>query len=256
MTHTTIASAADYADALITARRAKGMLFILLLLFLLVQITVFFLAAYTDLIFPPERAADTTAAVDPDAATPPTTAPAVGDDRTPMLTSLEQTRLANVLQYLTGLISFLGIALSIVLSLTLLLLLLILLSGRLMGVSQLTSSWIWSVILVVLLFPWQAFLVSPLTASPQVDSVEHTALQREDFKVPGVLYTWSELTRHSRFMHQDLPLAEVVLKWARFVAFPVIALIILLMIQVRSNRGLRRELGDAVDTEPGEPYHA
>ena len=45
-TTTTLAVAADYADALITARRAKNWLFILLLLILLAQIAVLFLLRF------------------------------------------------------------------------------------------------------------------------------------------------------------------------------------------------------------------
>jgi len=45
---TTIATAADYADAMITARRAKNWLLTLLLLILLAQLAIFFVARYTD----------------------------------------------------------------------------------------------------------------------------------------------------------------------------------------------------------------
>ena len=53
----------------------------------------------------------------------------------------------------------------------------IMLVGRLIGVAQVTSAFIWCVFLVVLLFPWQAFL----------QSTDFTG----DFKIPGVLYTWA-----------------------------------------------------------------
>ena len=54
----TIATAADYADAMMTARTAKNWLFLLLLIVLLTQLTVFFLARYSDVIFPQAPATD------------------------------------------------------------------------------------------------------------------------------------------------------------------------------------------------------
>ena len=43
---TTIAVAADYADAMMTARKAKNVLFLLLLLVLLTQLALFFLLKF------------------------------------------------------------------------------------------------------------------------------------------------------------------------------------------------------------------
>ncbi len=48
-----IAVRADYADALIAARRAKGWLVAILLIVLLGEIAIFFTAKYTKLIVPP-----------------------------------------------------------------------------------------------------------------------------------------------------------------------------------------------------------
>jgi len=129
-----------------------------------------------------------------------------------------------VLEYLVGLTAFLGIALTIVLAIVLLLIVKIMLVGRLIGVSRLTSAFIWTVILAALLFPWQAFWAN------------------YDFKIPGALYTWDELLHRVKFRPQR---DDAVLFWARFVAFPVLSLIILLSIQVRSRRGLQQALGEA-----------
>ena len=87
----------------------------------------------------------------------------------------------------------------------------------------------------VLLFPWQAFL-------------NNVAFDRPEFKIPGVLYTWDEVRLFAKFgMDHDHPisLAQLILQWARFVAFPVISVLILLAIQIKSNRGLRQALGEA-----------
>lgn len=207
-----LATAADYADALISARRGRNLLFVVLLLLLLIQLTIFFLARQTTLIFP--------------AADAPTTQP-VG-----------QQILPTFLQYLTGLSLFLGVALAVVLSLTLLLILQILIMGRLLGVSHLVRAYLTSVLLVVLLFPWQGFL-------------NFTGLQGADFRLPGVLFTWTELANNARF--HDLPLPAVILKWWRFVGYPVLAIVLLCSIQSRSSKGLRRAFGDAGGLPPAPP---
>jgi hypothetical protein len=210
-----IATAADYADALLTARRFKNALFWLLLVMLLTQLGLFLLAKYTTLVLPPL----------PPAASDASTQPVIA-----------RTLLSLFLQYVTGVIDFLGLLASIVLSVTLLLMLNILIMGRLLGVSQLTGAYLASVVLAVLLFPWQAFL-------------NFSDLHEATFRLPGVLYTWAELARDARFEHLSAPAA--ILKWGRFVGFPLAATLLLLTIQSQSRRALRRALGE-VDT-PASP---
>jgi len=205
-----IETAADYADAMMTARSAKNILVLALLLMLLAQLGIFFMARYKP------------AWVESTVTISTTTSAARVDAQE------SKTRVA--LEYATAAIDFLGVAFSIVLSLVLLLLVMVMLVGRLIGVSRLTAAFIWCLVLVVLLFPWQAFLLNA------------------DFKIPGVLYTWDELSRNARFAMDttgNAEMAQLVLKWSRFVVFPVIAVLILLAIQVKSNRGLHQALGEA-----------
>lgn len=235
----TIATAADYADAMMTARKAKNLMFLLLLLVLLTQLSIFFVAAYTDVIVPHEVAAD----ADPmtvEPATVPSTAPAEAEadididaDEARVTVSASNDKIQQALRLLTGLCVFLGVMLPIVLTFVLLLIVGIMLVGRLIGVSRLTSAYIWTIVLLVLLFPWQAFLDQTM------------------WRFPGSLYTWQELVASGQFMHSDVPFTQVVVGWARFVAFPVIALLILLAIQVKSNRGMRQALGESMaDVSP------
>jgi hypothetical protein len=139
------------------------------------------------------------------------------------------------LQYVIGLTDFGGVTLSIVLSVVVLLLVQIMLVGRLIGVARVTSAFIWALVLIVLLFPWQAFL-------------NNVAFDHPEFKIPGVLYTWDELRLNAKVgLDSDHPilLPQKILLWSRFVAFPVISVLILLAIQIKSNRGLRQALGEA-----------
>lgn len=193
MDDSALASSADYADALLTARKARSALIFILLLALLFQIGLFFAARYK-------------LAVDG--------------------SSLS----IDLLKYAVGLTDFLGVALPIVLEIVLLLLVLIMLLGRLLGVSRVVSALVFGAVLMVLLFPWQAFLMNQTFSS-------------EQFRIPGVLYTWSELALRAR-SHPDRP-TLMLLFWARFVAWPVAAIYLLLRIQYSSGKGLRSGLRNA-----------
>ena len=205
MSEPSIATSADYADALIVARRAKHWLFLILLLILLVHMSLFFVARYTN-VFPSIAMSSTTV---------PTSQP---------------TRVSEEFHYLTALTTFLGTILPPVLALVLLIIVNIMLVGRLIGVARVTSAYIWSLLLALLLFPWQAFLGK-------------VTFYSGDFRIPGVLYTWDELVQQARFPTQPIELAIV--KWSRFVVFPLLTLIVLMMIQSKSNRGLRQALGES-----------
>src|SRR5438309_1850158 len=114
-----IATAADYADAMMSARRAKSVLVLLLVLVLLGQLAVFFLVRYNMI-----SVSGQTLTVDVSAAT---TQPA-------------RVNWTDVWHYLTGACLFAGVAFPIVLSFVLLLIVNIMLVGRLIGVARLTSA--------------------------------------------------------------------------------------------------------------------
>ena len=239
-----VATAADYADAMMIARRAKNWLFLFLLTFLVAQIAIFFVARKTNLVFPaaptPQPSLSQT---DLTVATRPVTIPTTQKATS---VSAERANLINqTFMYVTALIDFVGMVLIILLAVTLLLIVNIMLVGRLIGLAQVTSAWIWCVLLVVLLFPWQSFLQDPNF--------------KADFKLPGVLYTWTELahpTLGAKFdtggEAGDISLEQAILRWARFVGFPVLSVILLLMVQAKSSRGLRAALGETeLDVTPG-----
>lgn len=196
-----IETAADYADALLIARRAKRYLCLLLAALILAQLTIFLVARYTTLL--PADAAD---------------AP---------------TKSAMMLHYLVGVCGFVALVGVVVLLGVLLLVLAIMLIGRLVGVSQLTGAVLWCLVLGALLFPWQAFL-----AGGQMATAE--------FRIPGILYTWGELTRDVRFgLDQPLPWTVSLLKWSRYIVFPALALFLTLLVHLKSRRGLRQALGES-----------
>ena len=216
-----IATAADYADAMITARRAKNWLFLILLLMLLVQVGSFFALRTQHYVEPGLALAIPT--------TPPTTAEAVPPPILSSEVAAAEPRWVQAIRYATAIINFLGIALVLVLAVVLLLVVKIMLVGRLIGVSRVTSAFIWCIVLAVILFPWQAYLANHGAAAI-------------DFQIPGVLFTWADL-QHANF--QPASTSEAILKWSRFVVYPIIAILLLLLVQGSSSRGIRAALGEA-----------
>lgn len=245
-TTATIAVAADYADAMMTARRAKNWLFIVLLLILLTQLTLFFLVRFNVLKLDTDvtvqagsaRVEVTTQPADASATQPVASASAS--------TSTRRFGVDDILRYLIPVTDFLGITLAVVLGVVLLLIVTIMLVGRLIGVSHVTSAFIWCVVLTIMLFPWQAFLLGSKrparVLSPGEMDVVRAADTDPSFKIPGVLYTWEELRRDYNFSGDA---ATNLLKWARFAGFPAVALLLLLMIQAKSSRGLKFALGES-----------
>jgi hypothetical protein len=199
-----MAALSDYADALVSARRAKRAIVLLLLLALVAQIVVFYLYRSTELL-------------------------------TPLAATTKPANL-DLLTYVSGGLLAAGLMLSLALPIVLLLICHIMLVGRLIGVGPVVSSFVWSLVLALMLFPWQTML-------------NVSEMSRTDFVVPGVLYTWRELVDTGRFSTADLYAS--ILKWTRFVGAPVLAVLILLTIQLRSGRGMRLALGeDAGDNLP------
>ena len=197
-----IATAADYADALLVARTARNWIFTALLVMLLAQMGLFFVYRYSHALDPGVTAV---------------TRPALPADA------------PSILHYGLSLFGFAAVVLTIVLSLDLLLILHVMLIGRLIGVSHMTKAWLATVVLAVLLFPWQAFL-------------NNADLTATEFRIPGVIFTWEELVKYARFPTREFAVAA--LRWTRFVVAPVAAIVLLFAIQSRASRGLRLALGE------------
>jgi hypothetical protein len=219
MTQTQLANAADYAEALLTARRAKALITLLVLLVLLTELALFFCLRYYR----------------------PLAAGASSSER--------YSR--DVMQYCVGLLDFCGLILPALLAVVIYLILKVQLVGRLVGVGRMTQAFLWSVVLMLLLFPWQAVLNNPAIDYNRTDNLL-------GMKIPGVIYTWAEVSNPALgagfAMGETKPEIEfLILKWARYVAFPVLSILILAVIHLKSERGVRQSLGESeviVTTNP------
>jgi|SRR5579859_785719 len=233
MTRSTIAVAADYADAMLIARFWKNLLFLILFLILLVQIGAFLGVRFYTAKGEGGITVNTGA----------TSQPAV----------LAGQDLSSGLFYLVNVTVFLAMTTVVVLAVVLLLIVGIMLVGRLIGVTHVTKAFIYTVVLAALLFPWQTLWNYPIAGTTQLEPDSKLQLQvGPSAVVPGVLYTWPELQHRAHF---DMETAsgdekkakstEKVLFWARFIGFPLFALIVLLKVQTNSSRGLKFALGEA-----------
>ena len=224
MTRSTLAVAADYADAMLIARFWKNLLFLILFLLLLVQIGVFLgVRFYT-------ARSEAGLTINTGAATQP--AVLAGQD------------LSNGLFYLVNVTVFLAMITVVVLAVVLLLIVGIMLVGRLIGVTHVTKAFILTAVLGALLFPWQSLWNYPIAGTTQPVPDQTAQLQvGPPAVIPGVLYTWPELHHQAHFTNDNVFAAYM--HWARFIGFPVLALILLMSIQTRSSRGLKFALGEA-----------
>lgn len=215
------AASAVYHDALTTARGWRNLCFLVLLLVLLAQLALFFTARLTDYI-PIEGAGSDAGKVrvvaDVDDST---TQPAAGEAEVRFSADIDDDWL-HMLLYFT---LWAGLAFSILLSLTLTFTTLVMLNGRTVGVSRQVSAFFWSLVLLLLLIPWQCILNHPTLAGGR-------------FHLPGVLYTWAELSERARFDNSDW------LGWMRFAVWPIVALLVLLAVQAKARRGVKEALGE------------
>jgi hypothetical protein len=222
---TNVATAADYADAMLIARKARTIFAFSLLAILIFQLALFITFRFTPAL---DKFIVSDAELAMKAAMAPTTLPAGTVAENPKEGEFGR----NFLKYLIGLSDFFGLMFSILLSLVLLLLLNIMLIGRLIGISKVTSAFLWSLVVLTSVFPWQAFL-------------NNESLTRTEFKVPGVLYNWNELSQRGA-MEDDLRFHEMVMRWARFLAMPLVTIALCFIVLSKSGRGLRMALGESV----------
>jgi hypothetical protein len=208
------AIAADYADALLVLRRSKGMVELILFLLLIGQIVLFSVVRFTPVL---SDSVSGSGAVDvvvvPQDSYGTATRPSTSD----------------LLTYATAMTLGLGLIMGLLLPAVLLLIHHVMLVGRLVGVGRVSGALVWSIVLLLVLVPWQTMLIT-------------AELERPDFVPPGVLYTWGEIRSHARF--ESGLTEQSVLRWARFVGAPVAAIVVLLIVRVKSGRGLKLALGE------------
>ncbi len=160
-------NAGDYIDAMRSVRCAKNITWLLIFVALALQIGAFITMQFTTMLDPiktPAAAsfAPPAAEATPAPATVPATAPAAvvrATTQPAAANAADQARMIEgVLYWALPIAKMAAPLLALLLSLTLLLGVLMILAGRLGGARGMVSAFFWSLILLVLLVPWQAML--------------------------------------------------------------------------------------------------
>ena len=90
---------------------------------------------------------------------------------------------------------------------------------------------IWSLVVLLLIFPWQAFL-------------NNQDMSGIEWKVPGVLYNWDELAANGRF---ENGLANWKF-YVRYLIAPLVTMILVFVVLLKSAHGLRMALGEETES--------
>ncbi|MCK4602004.1 MAG: hypothetical protein KAU28_06035, partial [Phycisphaerae bacterium] len=213
--HTT--DAAEYAAAMRSVRLAKNILWLLLGLAIVIQLVSFVLVEFVGVIddAPNVRIAATDA---------PAAEAALEKDVE------AATCRYDVLSWLLPATKFLGVVTAMLLALTLLVAMKVSLVGRLGGVAGFVSAFFWSLILLAFVMPWQQILSASFAR--------------------GVLYNLGQLVKEAQVVKvewgaTDVPWWDEPIYYARFIAYPAVAILVWLAVQVKFARGLKATRGPA-----------
>lgn len=218
---------AEYFAAMKSVRAAKMVTWLLVWVALAVQVTCFILAQFTAFLEPPKASPATqpaaatgpAAATRASAATRPVSAPAPSADA--RTAGLRRSTVAWVL----AVTKFAGPAAGAILALALGIGLLVSLVGRLGGAKELAGALFWSVFLLAMLCPWRQVFPGTIGAGVLFDFGEmHAAIARAGADVAaGRYYT-----------------AAAILHFIRFLAYPLLTLLVWIVVGLKFARGLRR----------------
>ena len=117
----------------------------------------------------------------------------------------------------------------------------IVLMGQLGGLGEMLSSFYWSLFLLALLMPWQKMFNSPFVCGMAADLEE--------------LIRWTSLNKRS-WLGRNPPLWGQIAYFARFLAFPILTLMVWIVTQLKFGRGfakLFRQVQEDVDLQTNEP---
>jgi hypothetical protein len=208
----------EYYEAFRSVRAAKNLFWWLIAAAVVLQLAAFMLVNFVGVIDPlhqPPGASQPAQAADP------------------------AQRWQDVFGWALPATKFLAFASGMLLSLTLLLAVKLSLLGRLGGVAGLISAFFWSLVLLAIITPWQQVMQGAVAC--------------------GALYNFDELVRavgkvRCPWGAKNVSFVTQVLFYARFIAYPVVAVLVWLMVQAKFARGYRgMNLPRPAEVLPGQP---
>ena len=218
----------EYRDALAGVRIAKNCLWWLILLSIIVQVASFSAVRFVGVVDDASQISGALTGRTARTTSAPTTA-ASEDDATR----------AGIWHYCLNWIfpatKFIALVAGVLLVLTMLLAVNLALVGRTGGSAGFTGGLFWAMLLCVFLIPWQ-----------QIGEFRSTF-------ACGALYNFGDLTEWTRqvvWKAQDVSFLTRIFYYARFLAYPCFAAMLLLVVQARFARGWRRANLDVRQSPP------
>jgi hypothetical protein len=202
----------DYAGAMRTISAARGLFLLLLVVSLLLQVGIYCISRWTNVLAPTPLAEQEIASPSADTAS--------GTVDLEEVSSPEFGMIYYAVELVMPLAEFVGQVSCGALVLCYLLAANVALSGRLGGVRGTVSAFFWMVVLLALLFPWDRWLGD----------------LRGQVQIPGVYFTFDEVTN----LPDEFPnLTAEVVHYVRFLGYPLLAFIIALVGDRRYAKGYR-----------------
>jgi len=199
----TQAAPPEYLDAFKVVRLAKNVLMVIILLSILVQLGGVILVEFVGLPAAPAPPANEAAGV------PAASGPAQTADPSPLRTTVF---------WLLPATKFTALAACLLLVLTLMFSVMLSLVGRLGGIAGFMRAFFLSLILLAMLVPWQQIVKASFAC--------------------GALFNLDQLEEARRKL-QDNTLAQI-LHYARFIAYPLLAMLVLATVQITFSKGSRK----------------
>ncbi len=206
----------DYLQAIGSVRCAKNCFVLVILLSLVIQLVGVVLVRYVDVAQLAKQEA-TPAAKEAEA----TTKPAAKVDEEAEVSEAPRGFWYTVLQWALPTTKFTAMAASLLLALALLLAIKLALLERTGGVAALVSAFFWSLLLAMFLIPWQQALPG-------------SAFLR------GATFNMGDLVADTRRLYDTSSWGTKLLYYARFMAYPIFAGLLTLIVQAKFGRGYRR----------------
>lgn len=224
----------QYTSAMRSLRAARNLLAALVLLAILVQLAGFILVNFTGVLDAKFAGSSPQAATLPseDAAQP-------ADD-----TSADIARAALYeasLNWALPAAKFIAMVSAILLSLIILLAVKVSLLGRLTGMAKLISAFLWSLVLLMMVTPWQQVLSGSFAS--------------------GALFNLGELLEYSRrinpaFGAKGVTTLDLAFFYARFAAYPALALLVWCVVFAKFARGCATSIALPMAPAPADPPEA
>ncbi len=220
----------DYADAFKSVKTAKNILLVLIVLSLAAQLASFSLVNFVGVV-------DEVEEVKAEQPTP-ATAPAEAATEKESEEAGKETMWRVLIGWVLPGTKFMAFISGVLLVLTIMFAVKLCLLGRLGGIHGFMSAFYWAIILLVLITPWQQVLKASFAC--------------------GALYNYGDLVNALKQVKtswgaQEVSFVDIIFLYARFIGYPIFALLILLGVQAKLCCGYKNSIMAPAEAPSSEP---